>query len=154
MRRVIEVKFKKPTKEDVEEVKDYIRENKKTYIAVGVAAVVVAGFTYLVMRKNQQSFCGRVYDQGRGADVYTTKPQTNVGSNFISNSVINGDVNAHVGKKRLSYIVALDGSDRVWTSQADSARELGVSEVNISKHINHGKPLPDGVSLTRLGVAT
>jgi hypothetical protein len=82
------------------------------------------------------------------------KSQTIVDSPFVfgKNNSIGNTTNVN-GKNPLSYIVSIDGSDRLFPSQADLSRATGISEPNISKHLNHGKPLPDGMSVTRRGIA-
>jgi hypothetical protein len=103
--------------------------------------------------ESNDSRSGRLYDQGRGADVYTTKPQEIIGSQFVSNSTIHGDVINNFKPNRLSYITYDPEANRWWMSQADAARDTGHTEDNISKHILHGKPLSDGLELVRKGIA-
>ena len=52
--------------------------------------------------------------------------------------------------KRLSYIVT-DG-DRWWQTQRSAAKDLGVTQSQLSRHLNHERPLHTGDAVERVGV--
>jgi hypothetical protein len=135
-------------------LKQHFKDNKKFYNGLGTG-IVIAGITTLIMR-NQQLFSGRLHDQRSIADVYTTKMQTTVGSSFVfgNNNTVTNTMN--VGENRLSYICScvIDGVERWFKSQAELAEATGHTECNISKHLNHGVPLSDGLQVTRHGIST
>jgi len=139
-----------PTK--IEKLKDHVRRHKVVYSCV-VTGVTVAGITFVIMRSNS-SFGDRLYGQGGGKDVYTTNPQVKVTSRIISRSTININNGPSDAKNRtLRWIVReVGGLCREWDSQADASMATGHSEANVSKHLNYGAPLSDGLQLVRVAV--
>jgi hypothetical protein len=130
-------------------IKEHIKKHRVAY-AFG-AGIVVAGITCAIMRRNssEAGFLANDVD----AAGFLAKPQ-GVSSFVLGDNNSNiGNTTNNYGCKALSYIVSLDGTDRWWDSQAGAARDLGLHEPDVSKHLNHGKPLPNDVSLTRRGIA-
>jgi len=132
-------------------IKAHIKKHRVAY-AFG-AGIVVAGITCAIMRRNssEAGFLAKDVD----AAGFLAKPQGVSSCVFgDSNTVaIDASTTNNFGCKALSYIVSLDGTDQWWESQADAARALNLHEPDVSKHLNHGKPLPNDVSLTRRGIA-
>lgn len=114
-----------------EKIKAHVVRNKEVYIVavIGGVATTVAYFA------NQGDDTSVSVDVGR--DNFGTISNTNIGTQ-INNA-----------PNRLSYIVT-DGK-RWWETQAKAAKELGIRESDLSKHLNHDVPLPNGVELERMG---
>ena len=69
-----------------EKIKQHWQDNKKTYIAIGITTVGVAGITVLIMRKPQLlRGCG--YSQGEAAVVDTPKPQVTETFSFANSPI-------------------------------------------------------------------
>jgi hypothetical protein len=127
-------------------IKSHIKKNKDRYITT----VVAAGITCLIMRDprlfggglNAKDVCGEV----------NAKTQTIMDSIFVGRDNYGTVTNNHVPKS-LSYIVQQDGTDNWWRAQSEYARERGLSDTMVSQHINHNRPLSNGESLTRRGIA-
>lgn len=117
---------------------------------------MIAIFTFTIMRSNTASLKQLSSDwfssQGEEAVGFPAKPQAIV-SSVLSNS-LNTTINVTERINPLSYIIREDGTDSWWISQADLARERGYYEGDISKHLNWGKPLHDGASYSRMGIAS
>jgi hypothetical protein len=130
----------------IHKVKEHVKEHKEAYIT----GVTVAGITYLIMR-DQRLFCGE--ECAKEVLRRSTYQNTTImGSNFVGGNNYGTVTNNHV-PRGLSYIVSQDGTNNWWISQADYAREKGLFESTVSMHCNHGRPLPNGESLSRRGVA-
>lgn len=129
-------------------LKKHLKKHKTKYYC-GVTAIGVATITVIIMKKNL-SLGGWITSQRSDAAGLLANSQVNVGSNF---SVINNN-NYGKGCNSLSKIVSLDGTNKWWVSQAEAARELGISEMDLSRHLNCGRSLPNGLSLTRRGIAS
>ena len=137
----------------LEKIKQHVKDHKEAYIV----GVTFASVTCLYMRVYECSAvkhmpkkcCGRITDQS----------QTNIDSYFSGGGieVIGGNNYGNVfnktSSKSLSYIISQKGTDNWWRSQADYARERGLSEADVSKYFTKGRPLPNGETLIREGVA-
>ncbi len=131
----------------LDKVKKHVEEHKVTYIS----CAAVAGITYLIMRDQSMS------DLLRGQSLDPTSLEDKSKSITVSQNfgvIHQGDNITNVNVKRLSYIVRDDTSNRWWSSQSEAARDLGISECRVSQHLNHGAPLENGVSLSRMGVSS
>jgi len=118
-------------KEKAEQFKTHVVKNKERYI--GALAIVGTNVLWYLATKNN----GNTTEIDVKGD-HNSVAVTNVGTQ-----------NFHA-PKRLSYIVT-DG-ERWWQTQREAARALGVYPTDVSKHINHGQELKDGITLERVGV--
>lgn len=136
--------------------KAHLSKHKTLYLCglTSVGTLAVAGITITIMRRVSG---GCAYSQWEEAVVHTAKSKTpvsifsNSGDNSFTNS-FNNVINLDYGN-RVTKMVGEVGSDRRWPSQADAARAIGCSTVNISKHLNHGEPIPGqpDLQLVRIG---
>lgn len=104
-------------------------QEHKEAIIVGAVCVVATG----VITKKDPEFSASI------------RTLVQVGDNTNVNSVTHNHM-----PKRLSYIVT-DG-DRWWQTQGSAAKDLGITESQLSRHLNHGRPLHTGESVERVGV--
>lgn len=119
----------------IQSVKNHFRNNKVTYVACGVTAVVVAGVTYCVVGKPSISIVGIKAFQG----IAYKSPQT-----------IEVFVEALGDPGNIIQDLA---TGTIYASQGQAARELGLNAPDISKHLagltNHVK----GHRFVKLGKA-
>jgi hypothetical protein len=134
--------------EDEGKIKRHFKKYKYIYVGGGV---VIAGITLVIMRQKSLDGYSRPASELMGIPVLSqTSVQSFSGSkNHVKDSFNRTTINY---VNRLSYITKEKGTDRWWTTQADAAKAIGSSTSDVSKHINHGKPLPNGVELERMGV--
>jgi hypothetical protein len=146
MRRVIQIKFLKPNKEDVEDVKEHIRENRTTYIACGVTAVVIAGFTWVVMRSNTAR--GVVGDSGaRGV------PTNTASFNFRNKQTVNvTTVLDREGSGHPGWPVRNLETKRIFFSQKDAAKTYDIPESVLSAHLKGKFQDVDGLHFERVSL--
>jgi hypothetical protein len=129
-------------------IKTHIKKHKSKYLFIS-GGITFAGITILIMRRTP--FGDHLSGQWRDATTFVDKSQT-VNNSSLFNSHI-GPITNNYDSKRLSYIVSLDGSDKYWLSQSDAARETGISEPRLSRHLNYGDPFNGDISFTRRGIA-
>lgn len=140
--------------ERFERVKEHIKKHKATYSFVA-GGVLFASFTAILMR-GKYSLGGYGYNQREDQLMDIGSLQANA-SPLFSNVINNNTTTIYDTVKPLSKIVADLDKDRWWPSQAEAARELGESPANISRHLNHGRPLSgpnSDVLLSRMGIAS
>ena len=133
----------------IKKIEKHLKNHKELYIGIGIG-VGLASITWYIMRNHPVSCSYRILPTKL---VNTGSAQ--VVSSSVSNS-FNSVTNNYGDVKRLSYIVSNPLTDEWWRSQAEAAKALGVSDVNLSKHLNHGYPLigHDGLELVREGVVS
>lgn len=112
-------------------VKTHWQKNKKLYAGIGIGVATTL-----------------VYHVAKRADSVVNG--VGIEGNHNAVEINNIGVQHNHAPKRLSYIVT-DGS-RWWESQTEAAREIGEHPQNVSRHLNHGKPLECGVNLERVGI--
>lgn len=146
-------------KQQIEKIKTHLKENKAAYITGAVCLVVGVVSGVFISRKintsyNENQFRSedRLLTKDSVEDRLLTNTQTITGSNYVGGDNY-GSITSNPPAHQLSYIVQQDGTDNWWRSQADYARERGVFESDVSKHLTTGKPLPNGETLSRRGIA-
>lgn len=124
----------------VKKTKSHLSRHKMTYITNGVTLIT----TVLVMK---------AVSDGRGPSNSIEKSVgCSIAGRDINNTTINNTTNYY--GTPLSYFVGVEGDELPrWVSQADTALKLGETPVAISRHLNHGYPLPNnpGLNLLRFG---
>lgn len=112
-------------------IKKHFRKNKQLYIGLGIG-LGVAGITWLVMRERHATLLSRV-DGSKTADSSVTVRSLSVFSK-------QGDIvvtTVHTGSRGHSGFRVKNLEDgRVFATQADAAREYGISPSILSCHLN------------------
>jgi len=121
----------------VKSVRTHIRNNKVTYIACGVTAVVVAGVTYYV--------CGN-------SALVNVRPIQIL--NWKSHQTIEVVIEAlgHPGNVIQDVTDGVGGT--IWASQNQAAKALGVLPARISEHLAGKIPDVAGRVLMKIGTAS
>jgi hypothetical protein len=120
----------------IENIKSHLKNNKVTYIACGVTAVVVAGVTYYVTRNGEVStkavaatteFFGDTVANNAPQQIRCYKPTMNNIVNFVENST---------PSKRVGLLSPDGAIVRAFNSIGDAARSTGLDKGQISKNVN------------------
>ena len=138
-----------------DQIKEHYEKYKTIYHIVGTGLVIFTTviITRRIVRRNDDILrtCIRPMSY---TDVHTTKSQNNTASSLFGNAVNN--INTYVGSgNTMSKIISCDQTGEWFKSQAEAARYFGISEANLSKHLNKGESIPGVVNLSfsREGIA-
>ena len=138
-----------------DQIKTHYEKYKIVYHIVGIGLVIFTTvlITRRIVRRNDDILrtCIRPMSD---TDVHTTKSQNNTASSLFGNAVNN--INTYVGSgNTMSKIISCDQTGEWFKSQAEAARYFGISEANLSKHLNKGESIPGVVNLSssREGIA-
>jgi hypothetical protein len=129
----------------LENVKNHLKNNKVTYIACGVTAVVVSGVTYYFTRNTgalKQSI------EIVGETAVNNAPTINSSLNYKPTNVIN-NIFEFVERSTPSKQVGLLSEDgktlkSAWSSISEAARQTGHHPTMISKNVNGHIPSLNG----------
>ena len=116
------------------EIKEHVRRNKTAY-TVGTTGIVLVIATFFVTR--------RVY----GPNAFLAKKIV------IKDSVL---IFSTYARKQgpPSYVVRCVETKRIFTSQAEAARGMGLDPSDLSKHLNEIRDHVKGYHFTRVAIAT
>ena len=138
-----------------DQIKEHYEKHKTIYHIVGTGLMILTTvlITRRIVRRNDDILrtCIRPMSD---TDVHTTKSQNNTASSLFGNAVNN--INTYVGSgNTMSKIISCDQTGEWFKSQAEAARYFGISEANLSKHLNKGESIPGVVNLSfsREGIA-
>jgi hypothetical protein len=121
----------------IEKIKQHVKEHKEAYITGVVSFITGAAVGAVCLSPQGRNVIGSVFINGH------------------NNKVVN-NTNVFVGGGRMSKIVSYidkEGKEHWFQSQAEAARHLGVTTTDMSHHLNQGRSLPNGATLTRRGLA-
>lgn len=134
-----------------ERLKEHWQRNKKVYIGVGIGVAGLAVGFGVGFKLAKYINAKKLAEVAASSAVLVSNTTAINGSNNVVKNVTK--IANHVD--HLSYISKIiwpDGTEKILDTQAEVARFLGVSEADLSKHINHGRSLPGGVQVIRMGV--
>lgn len=123
-----------------ERVKRHVRENKKFYIGV-TTGVGIAGFSYLIMRSAASQSINSSVTGAAGSNVI------GAGKKVVLHNV------SFISSNRQgppSWVVRCIETGDVFTSQRSAALEMGINQVNISKHLNGLQDHAEGFHFERI----
>lgn len=130
---------------DVVKIKTHLKENKTTYISVVVTAVTVAGITMLIMRsiELQRISRGISVTANRGISVVADR------------SVVTNNVSLISSRRQgaPSWVVRCIETNEIFTSQREAARAMGLSEAELSQHLNGMMKHVRGWTFERIAMA-
>lgn len=119
---------------------------KQLYVGIALG-VALAGITLLVVRRTSVPYLTQVRTVPIGE---TTSPSSHAWSLFGNVSAVTTTHNGRVGHP--GFVTRCVDTGEVFLSQGEAARAYGIPESMLSKHLNFGRPLVEGVSFERLPV--
>ena len=114
-------------------MKKHLNENKRIYITGGITSVVVAGFTYFIVREHYVAVL-RVANEEKTIDIrpavrslsfFNNRPNTEIVT------VIHNGYRGHPG-----FIVRNLETRLTFSSQREAAKHFGISPSILSSHLN------------------
>lgn len=131
-------------------VKKHLRENKKTYISVGVTAIVVAGITYIIMRHHSKTYSIRheLLEPAQHELLELGQKNTIINSTLNNVSFISSN-----RKGPPSWVIRCLETNEIFTSQNEAARIMNLSISDISRHLNGLKDNVNGYHFERICMA-
>lgn len=152
---------------DSERIKEHFRKHKWKYIVGGT--IVLAGVTTLILRESRAAlYAGADCPVTESADFLQTMEESRTklvaGMDWLerapTGSFIFGDGNCnntvttiHTGIRGNSgYVTRCIETGELFENQGVAARTFGIPESFMSKHLNHGRELQEGLHFERVGV--
>jgi len=128
----------------VDRIKAHIKKHKPVYILGGV--IVIAGITYLIVRSTR-------LQGGLGINGLQGGPSNTASFNFGKNTKLD-HVNFILSNRSgpPSWITFCEETQEKLNSQRAMALAHGISEGDLSKHLNHGKDLVNDRHYARVGM--
>jgi hypothetical protein len=124
-------------------VKSHFQKNKTAYTILGTG-VIVAGITYVIMRGVAPQSISSSVTGTAGSSVTGTGKKV-----VISNvSFISADRQGPP-----SWVVRCKETGTIFTSQRIAAFEMGITETNLSKHLNGLQENAEGYTFERICMA-
>ena len=147
---------------DIDKIKAHIERNKMRYILSSAVAGTIA-FALITRYVMRRGFTPRMYIRPKSKEnVYTFKMQGEspsssflLGDDNTVNNTITNTTNTYIGNgNTMSKIVSCNETGEWFRSQAEACRGYGISQTNLSHHLNKGTPIV-GSNLTfkREGIA-
>jgi len=135
--------------EKTDKIKEHLKKHKEVYIVGGVSLAII---TCLIMRESHA-----VLDAGADCPEKESVDYLNLfHGKSIFGSVTNSAVTTiHKGTRgNPGFITRCIETNDLFETQGDAARFFSIPEEFLSKHLNHGKELAEGLHFERVGVVT
>jgi hypothetical protein len=146
-----------PVEEDVfDDIKTHFEKYKAAYIVGGISVGIfsVAGITYLIMRDGSLGISPSV--TGTAGPSVTGTRESGVIQNIVSGKSNTLNAVSYFSANRSgppSWVVRCKETGEVFTSQHAAALAKGITETNLSKHLNGLQDTAQGFHFERLCMA-
>lgn len=122
--------------EKIDRIKKHFRDNKKTYIAIGVTATVTAAVTYIIVKKNAIEIPPMDFNNHIEGDNNTILQEIHINM-------------CRPGNK--AFVVQCIEDQRVWPSIRAAAEDLNISAGKLGSHLKGKFPDVDGLHFEKVG---
>lgn len=144
---------------NLDKLKTHIHEHRDVYIGVGIG-LTIAGITWTIVRgKSTDLVAGSVPDLVAGTGdsarsvVDNTTRSFSFGFNNHTTSINNAVTTIHTGTRgNPGFVTRCIETGELFETQDAAARAFGIPAEFLSKHLNYGRPLKEGLHFERLGV--
>ena len=142
-----------------ETIKKHFAEHKEVYIGIGIG-LTLAGITWVIVRgKSTDLVAGSVPDlvagtgDSAGSVVDNTTRSFSFGFNNHTTSINNAVTTIHTGTRgNPGFVTRCIETGELFETQDAAARAFGIPAEFLSKHLNYGRPLKEGLHFERLGI--
>lgn len=131
------------------EIKEHFKKHKEKYI-FGVVGITVGVFAVKTTTKMRESHAEP--DAGSDCPARESVGSFNFSKSFFGNATTNV-LTTHTGSRgNPGFLTRCIDTNETFATQGSAARAFGIPEDIMSRRLNHGRALDEGVSFERVSV--